>query len=88
MITTTPDGLSTPKSTRRWSAPTTTATWTPLLGTIRAVVTDQGGMLSHPVLVVREYGIPAVTGCTDATSKIRTGDKIKVDGDLCRVYVL
>ena len=52
------------------------------------MVTDQAGMLSHPVLVVREYGIPAVTGCTDATSKIRTGDKIKVDGDLCRVYVL
>ncbi len=69
-------------------APLTMATWTPLFSTVKAVVTDQGGMLSHPVIVGREYGIPAVAGCMDATQKIKTGDKIRVDGDLCRVYVL
>lgn len=69
-------------------APLTMATWTPLFSTIKAVVTDQGGMLSHPVIVGREYGIPAVAGCQDATQKIKTGDRIKVDGNLCRVWIL
>jgi pyruvate,water dikinase len=69
-------------------APLTMATWTPLFSTIKAVVTDSGGMLSHPVIVGREYGIPAVAGTMDATQKIKTGDQIRVDGNLCRVYVL
>ena len=69
-------------------APLTMATWTPLFSTIKAVVTDMGGMLSHPVIVGREYGIPAVAGTMDATAKIKTGDRIRVDGNLCRVYVL
>jgi phosphohistidine swiveling domain-containing protein len=69
-------------------APITMATWTPLFSTIKAVVTDAGGMLSHPVIVGREYGIPAVAGCGDATRKIKDGDKIKVDGNQCRVWVL
>ena len=69
-------------------APLTMATWTPLFSTIKAVVTDHGGMLSHPVIVGREYGIPAVVGTGDATKKIKDGDRIRVDGNLCRVYVL
>jgi len=67
---------------------TTMATWTPLFSTVKAVVTDTGGMLSHPIIVSREYGIPAVTGTIEATRKIKTGDRIKVDGNLCRVYKL
>lgn len=69
-------------------APLTMATWTPLFSTIKAVVTDHGGMLSHPVIVGREYGIPAVVGTMDATRKIKDGDRIRVDGNLCRVHVL
>jgi phosphohistidine swiveling domain-containing protein len=48
----------------------------------RALVTDEGGALSHAAIMAREVGIPAVTGCGDATSVIRTGDIIQVDGDL------
>ncbi len=69
-------------------APLTMATWTPLFSTIKAVVTDSGGMLSHPVIVGREYGIPAVSGTGDATKKIKSGQRIKVDGTLCRVWIL
>ena len=42
----------------------------PLLG---AIVTDRGGLLSHAAIVAREYGIPAVVGCTDATAVSRDG---------------
>jgi phosphohistidine swiveling domain-containing protein len=49
----------------------------PLLG---AIVTDRGGLLSHAAIVAREYGLPAVVGCTDATSVIADGARVVVDG--------
>ena len=49
----------------------------PLLG---AIVTDRGGLLSHAAIVAREYGLPAVVGCTDATSVLPDGAKVIVDG--------
>ncbi len=49
----------------------------PMLG---AIVTDRGGLLSHAAIVAREYGIPAVVGCTDATRQIRDGARVRVDG--------
>jgi pyruvate,water dikinase len=63
-------------------APATSAQWTPVFEIIKGLVTDGGGALSHAVIVAREYGIPAVTGCQTATSTIKTGDRVKVDGDL------
>jgi len=69
-------------------APMTAATWTPLYGIVKAVVTDSGGLLAHAAIVAREYGIPCVVGTMDATQKIKTGDKIKVDGNTLRVYIL
>lgn len=69
-------------------APGTSALWTPAFEIINGIVTDGGGALSHAVIVAREYGIPAVVGCVEATRKIKTGDKVKVDGDLGVVYIL
>ena len=69
-------------------APGTSALWTPAFEIITGIVTDGGGALSHAVIVAREYGIPAVVGCLEATKKIKTGDKVKVDGDLGLVYIL
>ena len=66
----------------------TLAYWTPLFGIVKAVVTDVGGSLSHPVIVGREFGIPAVAGTIEGTKKIETGDRIRVDGDNCCVYIL
>lgn len=57
----------------------------PLLG---AIVTDRGGALSHAAIVAREYGIPGVVGTKTATSSIRTGQRIRVDGTLGEVKVL
>jgi pyruvate,water dikinase len=69
-------------------APGTSAQWTPVFEIIGGIVTDGGGALSHPVIVAREYGIPAVTGCLEGTKKIKTGDKVKIDGNLGVVYIL
>lgn len=69
-------------------APATSAGWTPVFGIASGVVTDLGGALFHAVIVGREYGIPAVCGTGEATRKIKTGDRVKVDGDNCAVYIL
>jgi pyruvate,water dikinase len=66
--------------------PMTDATWTPLFSMLKAIVTDSGGLLAHPAIVAREYGIPSVCGCQNASQLIKTGDWIRVDGDLLRVY--
>jgi pyruvate,water dikinase len=62
--------------------------WTSVFEIIGGIVTDGGGALSHAVILAREYGIPAVVGCLEATRKIKTGDKLKVDGNLGLVYIL
>jgi phosphohistidine swiveling domain-containing protein len=59
----------------------TTPAWTPLFAMASAIVTDVGGPLSHGSIVAREYGIPAVLGTGAATTRLRTGQAITVDGD-------
>jgi pyruvate,water dikinase len=59
----------------------TTPAWTPLFARASAIVTDIGGPLSHGSIVAREYGIPAVLGTGGATSRIRDGQVITVDGE-------
>ncbi len=61
--------------------PVTSPSWGPVFGKIKAAVSDSGGMMSHAAIVAREYGMPAVVGTGDATRRIRTGDRIRVDGD-------
>lgn len=61
-------------------APTTAPPWTPLFAVAGGIVTDTGGILSHCAVVAREYQIPAVVGCGNATSVIRDGQTIEVDG--------
>jgi pyruvate, water dikinase len=59
-----------------------------LFGKIRATVTDIGGMMSHAAIVCREYGLPAVTGTGSATSRINTGQRIRVNGTSGEVTIL
>jgi pyruvate,water dikinase len=61
-------------------ARTTAPAWTPLFGLAAGVVTDSGTLAAHASLVAREYGIPAVVGTGDATTRLRTGQLITVDG--------
>jgi pyruvate,water dikinase len=62
--------------------------WTPLFPRAAAVVTDVGAPLSHAAIVARELGIPAVVGCGNATTRLRTGDRVRVDGAKGSVDVL
>ena len=52
------------------------------------MVTDVGAPLSHAAIVARELGIPAVVGCVNATTQLRTGDRVMVDGAGGRVQIL
>jgi pyruvate,water dikinase len=61
-------------------APSTDPGWTPLFLTAGGLVMETGGAMSHGAIVAREYGIPAVVGVADATERIRTGQRITVDG--------
>jgi pyruvate,water dikinase len=60
--------------------PATMPPWTPLFALASGIVTDQGGVLSHTAIVAREYRIPAVVGTKLATSLIKDGQTITVDG--------
>jgi pyruvate,water dikinase len=76
---------------RRGEVLVTTVTnvgWTPLFPRLAAVVTDVGAPLSHAAIVARELGIPAVVGCGNATMRLRTGDRVRVDGSAGTVEVL
>ncbi len=54
--------------------------WSYLFPLAKAIVTDVGAALSHAAIVAREMGIPAVVNCGDATARLKTGDRVRVDG--------
>ncbi len=54
--------------------------WTLFFPRAGAIVTDIGAPLSHAAIVARELGIPAVVNCGDATTRLHTGDRVRVDG--------
>ena len=62
--------------------------WTLFFPRAAAIVTDVGAPLSHAAIVARELGIPAVVNCGDVTMRLRTGDRVLVDGGQGEVEVL
>jgi pyruvate,water dikinase len=62
--------------------------WTPLFPRLAAIVTDLGAPLSHATIVARELGIPAVVGCGNATMRLKTGDRVRVNGGQGLVEIL
>src|SRR5215469_124455 len=58
----------------------TNPAWVVLFTKIIGLVTDTGGTTSHPAVLAREFGIPAVVGTSDATHRIASGDTLRVDG--------
>lgn len=57
----------------------TSPEWSVALGRVGAIVTNEGGTLSHPAIIAREYGVSAVVGAAGATERIATGDVVTVD---------
>ena len=66
----------------------TNPAWVVLFTKIVGLVTDAGGTTSHPAVVSREFGIPAVVGTSNATERIRTGDRVRVNGSSGVVDIL
>ncbi len=66
----------------------TNPAWVVLFTKIAGLVTDAGGVASHPAVVAREFGIPAVVGTSIATERIKSGDRVRVNGTSGVVEVL
>jgi len=66
----------------------TNPAWQVLYGKIIAVVTNAGDLVAHPAVLAREYEIPAVVGTSVGTYRIKTGDRIRVDGNVGEVSIL
>ncbi|MEO1622918.1 MAG: PEP-utilizing enzyme, partial [Cyanobacteria bacterium J06632_3] len=68
--------------------PYTDAGWSPLLSRIGGLIAEVGGQLSHGAIVAREYGIPAVMDVTDATQKLTSGQRVRIDGQRGTIEIL
>ncbi|WP_434509903.1 phosphoenolpyruvate synthase [Desulfitobacterium sp. AusDCA] len=66
----------------------TDPSWTPLFVSIRGLVTEVGGLMTHGAVIAREYGLPAVIGVENATKRIKDGQKIRVNGTEGYVEIL
>ncbi|MCZ4499705.1 MAG: Phosphoenolpyruvate synthase / pyruvate phosphate dikinase [Marmoricola sp.] len=69
-------------------APVTDVGWTPYFTLIAALVTDIGSSVSHGAVVAREYGLPCVVNTLGASRVLKTGDRVRVDGDRGTVQIL
>jgi len=67
--------------------PGTDPSWTPLFLAAGGLVMEVGGMMTHGAVVAREYGIPAVVGVDEATQKLHTGQRVRLDGSSGRVII-
>ena len=66
----------------------TDPSWTPLFVSIKGLVTEVGGLMTHGAVIAREYGLPAVVGVENATKRIKDGQRIRVHGTDGYVEVL
>jgi pyruvate,water dikinase len=68
--------------------PGTDPAWTPLFMAAGGLITEVGGMMTHGSVVAREYGIPAVVGVHAATTRLHTGQRIRLDGSTGQIVSL
>ncbi len=68
--------------------PGTDPSWTPLFLSAAGLVMEVGGMMTHGAVVAREYGIPAIVGVDKATTRLQTGQLIRIDGSTGKIILL
>ena len=66
----------------------TDPSWTPLFVSIKGLVTEVGGLMTHGAVIAREYGVPAVVGVENATRLIKDGQRIRLNGTDGYVQIL
>ncbi|MCL5124840.1 MAG: PEP-utilizing enzyme [Deltaproteobacteria bacterium] len=69
-------------------APTTSPSWASAFQKIKAAITDVGGVMCHAAIVCREYGLPAIVGTGSATSRLKTGQRIRIDGSKGEIDII
>jgi pyruvate,water dikinase len=83
-----PDGATIPSEPYILICPSTDPAWVPLFVHARGLVMETGGVLSHGAIVAREFGLPAVAGLSDIHKRLKTGQRLRVDGGTGTVAVL
>ena len=68
--------------------PGTDPAWTPLFMVAGGLITEVGGLMTHGSVVAREYGIPAVVGVDRATQRLKSGQRVRMDGTTGRIVLL
>jgi len=68
--------------------PGTDPSWTPLFLSASGLVMEVGGMMTHGAVVAREYGIPAIVGVNLATTRLQTGQTIRMNGSTGKIIIL
>ena len=66
----------------------TNPAWVPVFPKLRGLVTDSGGVLAHPAIVSREFGIPCIVGTLVGTKQIIDGQKVRINGNMGTVEIL
>jgi len=66
----------------------TDPSWTPVFVSVKGLVTEVGGQMTHGSVIAREYGLPAVVGVQNATKLIKDGQRIRVNGTEGYVEIL
>jgi phosphohistidine swiveling domain-containing protein len=62
--------------------------WTPVFGIIAGAISVEGGMLAHAAVLGREYGLPVVLGLREATTRLKEGMRVRIDGTSGAVIIL
>jgi phosphohistidine swiveling domain-containing protein len=83
-----PSGAAIPEEPYILVAPTTDPAWVPLFVHARGLVMETGGVLSHGAIVAREFGLPAVAGLPDIHRRLKTGQRLRIDGGTGKVTLL
>lgn len=88
VLRTLPDAASDIDAQTILVVPYTDAGWSPLLARIGGLIAEVGGQLSHGAIIAREYGIPAVMDVSDATYRLTTGQRVRIDGQRGTIEIL
>jgi pyruvate,water dikinase len=83
-----PEGARVPAEPYILVCPSTDPAWVPLFVHARGLVMETGGILSHGAIVARDFGLPAVAGLPEVHRRLRTGQRLRIDGATGRVNVL
>ena len=83
-----PGGAKPPAEPYILVCPSTDPAWVPLFVNARGLVMETGGVLSHGAIVAREFGLPAVAGIPDVYRRLKTGQRLRLDGATGKITVL